>query len=95
MILFPLFSILVFIIISLTPVNAQSCDCVIFRFVDIQDHYLTVPRVDVLDTFIDENEKVSLSVILNSTGDDQTIIDKVAQGKQSGHFELTLHGFNH
>ena len=80
---------------SIIPVAAESCDCVIFRFVDVQDFYLTAPRVDVMNTFIDQNEKVSLSILLNSVGADAAIVNKVAQGQQSGHFELTLHGFNH
>jgi peptidoglycan/xylan/chitin deacetylase (PgdA/CDA1 family) len=95
-IIYPLFSILVFIMITSTiPASAVSCDCVIFRFVDIQDFWLNTARIDVLNTFISEDEKVSLSIILNSIGNDTSIINKVAQGQQSGHFELTLHGFNH
>ncbi|MDH3384733.1 MAG: DUF2334 domain-containing protein [Nitrosopumilus sp.] len=94
-ILFPLFSILVFLVTSPILAAAEPCECVIFRFVDIQDYYLTVPRVDVLDTFINETEKVSLSIILNSIGNDATIINKVDEGHQLGLFELTLHGYNH
>jgi len=81
--------------ISVVPASAESCDCVIFRFVDVQDFYLTPARIAVMDTFINEDEKVSLSIILNGVGFDQTIVDKVEQGQQSGHFELTLHGYNH
>ncbi|MFQ5439997.1 MAG: Calx-beta domain-containing protein [Nitrosopumilaceae archaeon] len=92
----PLFSVFIFMMVmTLVPATAEPCDCVIFRFVDIQDFWLNTVRVDVMDTFISEDEKVTLSVILNSTGGDQTIINKVDEGVQSGHFELTLHGFNH
>jgi len=87
--------IIFMMITSLIPVFAESCDCVIFRFVDVQDFYLNNPRIDVMDTFINQNEKVSLSIILNSIENDTSIINKVAQGQQSDHFELTLHGFNH
>ena len=82
-------------ILSSIPAFADPCNCVIFRFVDIQDSYLTQVRVDVMDTFINEDEKVSLSIILNAVNTDTAIINKVANGTQSGHFELTLHGYNH
>ena len=80
---------------TMVPAFGESCDCVIFRFVDVQDYYLTPARIAVMDTFINEDKKVSLSIILNGIGFDQDIVDKVGQGQQSGHFELTLHGYNH
>jgi len=96
MMLLPLFSILVFLLMtSLIPASAASCDCVIFRFVDVQDFYLTSPRIAVMETFINQTEKVSLSIILNGTGEELDIVNKVAQGQQLGLFELTLHGYNH
>jgi peptidoglycan/xylan/chitin deacetylase (PgdA/CDA1 family) len=95
-------SILVFtVVIStvLTPKNSYAastpCNCVIFRFDDIQDSYFTPVQVAVMDEFIDQNAKVSLAVITNFVGKDPEIVDKVAQGISSNLFELANHGWNH
>jgi peptidoglycan/xylan/chitin deacetylase (PgdA/CDA1 family) len=94
-------SILVFtaLISAVSAPNAYAastpCNCVIFRFDDIQDSYFTPVQVAVMDQFIDQNAKVSLAVITNFVGKDPEIVDKVAQGVNSNLFELASHGWNH
>jgi peptidoglycan/xylan/chitin deacetylase (PgdA/CDA1 family) len=85
------------VITPLAPASAAvSCTngCVIFRFDDIQDYYLSGPQTAVMDKFITNNQNVTLGVIMNFIGNDQTIIDKVNSGRNHP-FEIAIHGWNH
>src|SRR5690242_19792882 len=46
------------------------CNCVIFRFDDVQDFYVTPVQLAVLDQFINQDASVSLGVIMNFVGND-------------------------
>jgi peptidoglycan/xylan/chitin deacetylase (PgdA/CDA1 family) len=72
-----------------------SCNCVVFRFDDIQDYYLTDAQVAMMNLFISKNQSLSLGLIMNHIGNDSKIINKVHEGDQKGLFELALHGWNH
>lgn len=94
-----IFSILIVsLIVTITPAHALisgACNCVIFRLDDLQDEFVGPEQVAVMQKFIDKNEKLSLGIIMNDIGTDQTVINKVQEGHQSGLFELTLHGWMH
>lgn len=75
--------------------GSTSCNCIVFRLDDIQDHWFHDVQLAVLDKFIDTNTKVTLGLIMNYYGADPVTVDKVSQGKNARLFELALHGWNH
>jgi peptidoglycan/xylan/chitin deacetylase (PgdA/CDA1 family) len=75
--------------------NNLACNCVIFRFDDIQDYWIAPVQKAVMDKFLEKNQKVSLGIIMNYIGKDVNIMSKVDEGASRGLFELDLHGWNH
>jgi peptidoglycan/xylan/chitin deacetylase (PgdA/CDA1 family) len=95
---FILATLLIGIITPLIPASAQisgACNCVIFRFDDVQDEWVNPEQIAVMNKFIEKNEKLSLGIIMHDIGNDQTVINKVQEGHQSGLFELVIHGWLH
>ena len=82
-----------------TAKNASAlsigCNCVVFRLDDIQDSWIRDVQLVTLDTFLSTSTKVSPGIIMNAYGADDEIVKKMDQGKNSGLFELALHGWNH
>ncbi len=82
------------------PASAQSspggaCNCVIFRLDDVQDNWLDKVQVKVMEHFLEENKKLNVGVIMNHLGDDESVVDKVREGFDSGNFEIVNHGWDH
>lgn len=75
--------------------DANSCRCVAFRFDDVQDYYLRDVQIGVMDEFSKREVKVTLGIIGNYFGNDETLITYVRNGVESGHFEVANHGWNH
>jgi peptidoglycan/xylan/chitin deacetylase (PgdA/CDA1 family) len=72
------------------------CNCVVFRYDDLQDFYYRPVQIAVLDKFITRNANLTVGPILNFVGNDQLIMNKVAEGvAEDNLFELALHGWNH
>jgi peptidoglycan/xylan/chitin deacetylase (PgdA/CDA1 family) len=81
--------------LSASALNPNACNCVIFRFDDVQDYFVNSPQIAVMDKFIEKNEDVSLGIIMNFIGNDASVVTKVQQGHATGRFELSVHGWNH
>ena len=62
---------------------------------DIQDYWIESGQILPMDIFLSKNQSLSLGLIMNGTGEDLKIIDKVKEGYQKGLFELAIHGFDH
>jgi YVTN family beta-propeller protein len=75
--------------------QAEACNCVIFRFDDVQDHFVYPAQLAVMDLFIMKNQSLSLGIIMNKIGDDPRVVEKIAEGDKKGLFELVLHGWDH
>lgn len=92
------------VILSLTPTTTlaqttqkddNSCRCVVFRLDDIQDYFLQVGQLTVMDLFRSKNQSLSLGLIMNHIGNDSTITGNIQEGIQQGLFELAIHGWDH
>lgn len=81
--------------LSYKSAEAAGCNCVVFRFDDVQDYWLNSVQTYVMDIFIDRNQKVTLGEVMNFFGNDQLVLDKTKQGGNAGLFEYALHGWNH
>jgi len=55
--------------------EAQSCDCVTFRFTQVQDYYLNDVQIEVLDTFKRKGIPITTGVIGNLFGNDVKLVD--------------------
>jgi len=75
--------------------DSTGCNCVVFRFDDIQDYFLNKSQIAVMDLFLKNDQTLSLALILNYLGNDSSIINKVLSGYEAGNFELDSHGWNH
>ena len=73
----------------------NPCNCVIFRMDDIQDYFDNHAQVAVFDLFLKEDKSLSAGVIMNEIGADQTVMDKLTEGRDRGLFELSIHGWDH
>jgi peptidoglycan/xylan/chitin deacetylase (PgdA/CDA1 family) len=85
---------------SNTPKNASalpisSCNCVIFRFDDVQGWWEHDVQNTVLATFIQMHTKVTPALVMNKYGDESSVVDIVKEGQKLGLFEVALHGWNH
>ncbi|MFL6525205.1 MAG: polysaccharide deacetylase family protein [Nitrososphaera sp.] len=76
-----------------------SCNCVIFRLDDVEDHgNADQPNIAIMNYFISKNHKLSSEIIVNNFGNsgiNGNVYKTVKQGYDSGLFELGIHGFNH
>jgi peptidoglycan/xylan/chitin deacetylase (PgdA/CDA1 family) len=48
-----------------------------------------------MNLFLNKNQTLSLALILNRTGNDSSIVNKIDDGYNKGLFELAIHGWNH
>lgn len=48
-----------------------------------------------MDKFVETNEELNVGAVMNFIGTDPSVVNKVAQGIQSGKFEIVSHGWNH
>jgi peptidoglycan/xylan/chitin deacetylase (PgdA/CDA1 family) len=86
--------------LSSKPAQAYtSCNCVIFRLDDVEDHgNADQPNIAIMNYFISKNHKLSSEIIVNNFGNsgiNGNVYKTVKQGYDSGLFELGIHGFNH
>jgi peptidoglycan/xylan/chitin deacetylase (PgdA/CDA1 family) len=72
-----------------------SCNCVVFRMDDVQDYFVSIAQVAAMNIFVSKGQPLSLGLIMNYTGNDSSIINKVSEGYKKGLFELGLHGWDH
>lgn len=77
------------------PQNQTMCNCVIFRLDDVQDYWIHSAQVQVMDLFISKDQSLSVGIIMNHTGSDQVVLQKIKQGQNLKLFELDIHGWNH
>lgn len=78
-----------------TTPSVNDCNCVIFRYDDVQDGFNDQLQNKTFDLFIQKSQKVSLGIIMHALNTDQMVISKIRQGKSLGLFELDLHGWDH
>ena len=93
-----LFQILSSIFLQATAAGSDpraSCNCVVFRMDDVQDYFVGVAQVAAMNIFVSKGQPLALGLIMNYTGNDSSIINKVSEGYKKGQFELGLHGWDH
>jgi peptidoglycan/xylan/chitin deacetylase (PgdA/CDA1 family) len=80
---------------SIPSSSSLSCPpCVVFRIDDISDNRPSA-SIAVMNLFLAENEPLTLGIVMNHIGRNQTLMEKILEGKDKGLFELALHGYEH
>ena len=72
-----------------------ACNCVIFRLDDIHDNWLRSAQIQVMNLFLSKDQSLSVGIVMNATGSDGQILQKIKEGQGKGLFELAIHGWNH
>lgn len=75
--------------------SGEPCNCVVFRFDDVQDSFAREAQLQVMDLFMRRGQPVTLGVIAGHYGDDPHVTNKVMEGARAGLFEIALHGWDH
>lgn len=75
----------------------ESCRCVAFRLDDVQDHFLNKVQIEIMDTFQKKDASLTIGVIGNYFGNDQTIVNFVKEKLKTNNatLEIANHGWNH
>ena len=73
----------------------RPCNCVIFRMDDVQDSNFNQISVRVMDTFIEKNQSLVVSLVMNKFGSNHPVVEKVAEGYKKKLFEIAGHGWDH
>jgi peptidoglycan/xylan/chitin deacetylase (PgdA/CDA1 family) len=81
--------------IAVSEVEAEACNCVIFRLDDVGDYSFSNQKRAVMDLFISKNQELVPAIVMGHFGNDSAIVDKVREGYDKGLFELTIHGWDH
>lgn len=89
--------LIIFGMIQQAHALTDSCRCVAFRFDDIQDYYLNKVQMEVIDTFQKKDSSLTIGVIGNYFGNDQTIVNFLKEKLKDNNpqLEIVNHGWNH
>jgi len=75
------------------PTNEiESCNCVAFRFDDVQDFWLNDVQIQLMNTFVENNIPLTIGIVTNSFGNDSKILEFVKQQNNKKNFEIASHG---
>ncbi len=76
-------------------IKKLSCNCVSFRFDDVQDHWLNDVQIGVFDVFENRNIPLTIGVIGDRIGNDVKIISYINSSIYDDSFEIANHGWQH
>ena len=73
-----------------------SCNCVAFRFDDVQNFWLNDVQIKVIDTFHEKNTPVTVGIIGNHFGKDEKLVNSINNLVQAEFdIEIANHGWQH
>ena len=78
---------------ELIPV--ESCNCVAFRFDDVQDYWLNDVQVQFMNTFVEKEIPLTIGIITGAFGDDTKVFNFVKEQNEKKIFEIASHGAEH
>ena len=79
------------------PTEFQSCNCVAFRFVTLQDYWLDDVQIKVIDTFLQKDASVTTGIIGNLFGYDAKLVDYIKNSLEKNEklIEIANNGWNY
>ena len=77
--------------------NSQSCNCVAFRLDDVADYWLNDVQIELIQTFRDNGNPLTIGIIGNEFGEDQKIVNYVKDsiGDKNSKIRIANHGWEH
>ena len=75
--------------------NLDSCNCVAFRLDDVQDHFLDNVQMEIINSFIENDVKLTVGVIGGKIGDDQKLVSLLKYNKNNPYLKFANHGWDH
>jgi peptidoglycan/xylan/chitin deacetylase (PgdA/CDA1 family) len=76
--------------------DSLYCNCVAFRFDDVQDYFLNNAQLEVLKLTGDMDVGITIGVIGGAIGNDQKITNAIKEQMASNpRFEIASHSYNH
>jgi len=69
-----------------------SCNCVAFRFDDVQDYWLNNVQSAYINTFVEKNIPLTVGIIADSFGNDQKITSMVKEATSKNKLEIASQG---
>ncbi len=73
----------------------DSCECIAFRLDDVQDHFLDDVQMEIINSFIESDVKLTIGVIGGQIGDDQKLVSFLKYNKNSPYLKFANHGWEH
>lgn len=77
--------------------EAQSCDCVAFRFTQVQDYYLNDVQIEVINIFKRKAIPITVGIIANLFGNDVKLVDYIKNTLEDNDqlIEIANNGWNY
>jgi len=72
--------------------SMSSCNCVAFRFDDVQDYWLNDVQIAYVNTFVEKNIPLTVGIITDSFGNDQKIINVIKDATSKNNVEIASQG---
>ncbi|WP_299293249.1 polysaccharide deacetylase family protein [Nitrosopumilus sp.] len=80
------------------PVETKSeftdCNCVVFRFDDVQDYWLADTQVQIIELFAEKQVPLTIGVIGSLIGEDQRISSVIEKNVEEANIEIANHSWN-
>jgi len=70
----------------------SSCNCVAFRFDDVQDYWLNEVQSAYVNTFVEKNIPLTVGIIADSFGNDQKITKIIKEAANKNKLEIASQG---
>ena len=70
----------------------SSCDCVAFRFDDVQDYWLNDVQIAYINTFVEKNIPLTAGIVADSFGNDQKITNVIKDATSKNKLEIASQG---
>ncbi|HSB83264.1 MAG TPA: polysaccharide deacetylase family protein [Nitrosarchaeum sp.] len=72
--------------------SVSSCNCVAFRFDDVQDYWLNDVQSAYVNTFVEKNIPLTVGIIADSFGNDQKITEIIKEAANKNKIEIASQG---
>ncbi|PIY89900.1 MAG: hypothetical protein COY74_04395 [Nitrosopumilales archaeon CG_4_10_14_0_8_um_filter_34_8] len=70
----------------------SSCNCVAFRFDDVQDYWLNDVQISYINTFVENEIPLTIGIISDSFGNDQKITKVIKDAASKNKLKIASHG---
>jgi peptidoglycan/xylan/chitin deacetylase (PgdA/CDA1 family) len=70
----------------------SSCNCVAFRFDDVQDYWLNDVQIAYVNTFVGKNTPLTVGIVADSFGNDQKITNIIKDAANKNKIEIASQG---